>query len=63
MNKLKQVSSDHHQMSLAGGPRSDVQGQGEGALYSEVQCIIGNGHMAMDRQTHTYENITFPQLR
>ena len=26
MNKFEQVSSDHHQMSLAGVPRSDVQG-------------------------------------
>ena len=54
MNKLEQVSSDH-QMSLAGGPRSDVKGvpslisgggaKGVGDLYSEVQCIISNGHM------------------
>ena len=36
MNKFEQVSSDHHQMSLAGwrqdqgGPRSDVGGGGKG---------------------------------
>ena len=36
------------------------------ALYSEVQRIMGNGPMrtpAMDRQTHTCENITLLQLR
>ena len=49
---------DHHQMSLAGDPRSDVQGR---ALYSEVYCIMGNGHTGI--YTHTCENITFPQLR
>ena len=30
-------------MSGAGGLMSKVQGPGE--LYSEVQCIMGNGHM------------------
>ena len=45
MNKFEKVSSDDHQMSLAGmaggrGPRSDVQGVG--AQYSEVQYIMGN---------------------
>ena len=45
--------------------RSHVQGVG--ALYSEVQCIMGNGHMGHlpgqnDRQTDTTENITFLQL-
>ena len=40
-----------------------------GSLYSEVQCIMGNGHMGplpypVDRKmTDTTENITFPQLR
>ena len=36
---------------------------GEGALYSEVKCIMGKGHMGpplADR--HTSENITFPLL-
>ena len=32
LNKFEQVSSDHHQMSLAGGPRYDVQGRGRGTL-------------------------------
>ena len=46
MNKLEQVSSDHHQVSQAGGPRSGVPGlmSGGGDQYSEIQCIMGNGH-------------------
>ena len=43
----------------------------QGHLYSEVQCIMGNGHETPlplpDRMTDlrpdTTENITFPQLR
>ena len=47
---------------------SDVQrgmGAKPGALYSEVPCIMGTGHMGtlLDRQTDTTENITFLQLR
>ena len=46
MNKFEQVSSDHHQMPLAGGPglisRGDKVG---GGLYKEIQCIVGNPHM------------------
>ena len=41
-NTFEQVSSDGHHMSLAG------------AMYSEVQCIMGNGNMVtppVDRQT------------
>ena len=37
-----------------------------GCLYSEVKCIMGNGHMVpppVDRQTDTTKNITFPQPR
>ena len=68
MNKSEQVSSNNHQISLAGGrgrgPRSDVQ-RGQ-ALYNEVQCITGNGHMGTlmwtDWWTDMYENITLPQL-
>ena len=45
----------------------DVQGlggvEGEGTLYSEVQCIMDNGHIGTHRQTDTTENITFPKLR
>ena len=39
---------------------------GEWGLYSEVQCIMGIGHMGpsvnrqTDRQTDMTENITFP---
>ena len=38
VNKFEQVSSDDHQMSVAGegvGPMSGIQGQ----------CIMGDGHM------------------
>ena len=36
---------------------------GQGSLYSEVQCIIGNGHIGTPcRQTDMYESITFLQL-
>ena len=38
MNKFEQVSSDGHQMSRGG------VGWDRG-LHSEVQCIMGNGHM------------------
>ena len=51
VNKFEQVSSDSHQMSLAGswgGPWP-----GEGALYSEVQCIMGNSPMARQTDRHT----------
>ena len=35
-----------------------------GRLYSEVQCIMGNGHIGPPcGQTQTTENITFPRLR
>ena len=40
---------------------------GRGSLYGgDVQCIMGNYHIgspSVNRQTHTTENITFPQLR
>ena len=89
-NKFEQVSSDGHQMSLAGapgprgvpclmswgarararGPICDVQGAGtrteEGALYNEIQCTMGNGHMGTPspcQQTDTNKNMTFLQLR
>ena len=55
MNRFEQVSSDGHQMLLAGqqlgtGPVGVPCFWGEGVpilggLYSEVQCIIGNGYM------------------
>ena len=51
--KFEQVSSVDHQMSVvggqgwAGGPRSDVWGEGWGTctMYSEVHGIMGNGHI------------------
>ena len=49
-------------------PMSDVCVSGGGgggeAVYSEFQCIMGNGYVGtpMDRLTDTYENITFSQL-
>ena len=43
------------------------RGPGPVGLYSEVQYIMGNGHMGtacpLSRMTDTTENITFPQLR
>ena len=53
MRKFEQISSLDHQMSLAGGlgPGSCTGwGQSWGpyrevGLYSEVKCIMGNGHM------------------
>ena len=68
MNKFEQVSIDGAKMSLAvsraaveGGPMSDVWK----ALWSEVQCIMANGHMGTpclpgNRQIYTSENITSP---
>ena len=40
-------------------------GGGWDTLYSEVQCIMNNGHMGPSPREHTdaCENITFPQLR
>ena len=72
VNKFEQVSSDDHQMSLVEGwrvPCLMLRGLGpEGAramrgasLYSEVQCIMGNGHMGplpLWTDRHGYENIT-----
>ena len=53
MNKFEQVSSDGHQMSLTAGqsqgwgPMSYVQEGRDraGGQYSEVQCIMGTGHI------------------
>ena len=39
---------------------------GEGTMYNEVQCIMGNCHMTLlcsHGQTDTTENITFPHFR
>ena len=54
VNKFEKVSSDGHQMPLAGRSLSSEVpwGQNFGSetrtsvgLYSEVQCIMGNDHM------------------
>ena len=45
VNKFEQVSSDGHKMSLAGRPHVWKGGVESGILYSEVQCIMGNGHL------------------
>ena len=42
----------------------NVQGVGidrARGLYSEVQCIMGNGDMGAREQTDMAENITFPR--
>ena len=54
-NKFEQVSGLHHQtlvkgagLGPGGGPTSQVQAKGAGlgrAMYSEIQGIMGNGHM------------------
>ena len=70
MNKFEQVCSDGHQMSQAGGLglqgvpylMSGWGGVGwgvEGALYSEVQCIICNGHTGIPVKTLTCRNFVF----
>ena len=48
----------------AGGVPFLMSWKGAGALYSEVQCIMGNGHIESPHgQTDRDDNITFPQLR
>ena len=46
------------------GSAGVMLGGWEWALYSEVQCIMGNDHMGtpVNRQTDTTKNITFLQL-
>ena len=55
VNKFKQVSGLDHKMSVAGGRTGGLNVPCPGrAMYSEVQCIVGNGHMGppcTDRQT------------
>ena len=51
----------------AGAGRARAWG-GAGAIHSEVQCIMDNGHIGttpspVNRQTDTTENIIFLQLR
>ena len=53
INKFEQVFSEGHQMSLVGGSLysevSCLEGVGPrlGVLASDIQCIIGNGHMGL----------------
>ena len=51
VNKFEEVFSVCHQISLTGAPISHIRGGGggwgKGGLYSEVQCIIGNGHIGI----------------
>ena len=64
VNKFEQVSSDDHQRSVAGGVGSCLL-SGGGVRYSDVQYIMGNGHMGPlphCGQTDARENITFLQL-
>ena len=68
MNKFEKVFSDGHQMSLTGGGAGGpMSGERVGTWYSEVQCIMGNGHIGLPwslcQQTDMTENITFAQLR
>ena len=72
VNTFEQAFNHTHQMSLAGGKPGSGPGGGctvmykvQRSLYSEVQCIMVNGHMSqLDpcKQTDTTENITFPQI-
>ena len=53
VNRFEQVSNLSHQMTL-------VEGMGpctEGAVYSEVQCIMDNGNMdtPMDRMMYRHD--------
>ena len=47
---------------FGGGATPGFEG---GSMYGEVQCImvLVITHIPVNRQTHTTENITFPQLR
>ena len=49
VNKFKQVSSVYHQISVARGSarpgRRGSMSDIHGALYSDIQCIMGNGQM------------------
>ena len=63
MNKIEQVFSNGHQMSVVGAGRVPCvmsKGAGPGGSYNEVQCIMDNGHMGTPcEQTDTTDNITF----
>ena len=64
INKFEQVSSDGHQLSIAGGTDSVQRSYVSGEWG--VQCIMSNCHIGphnMNRQTDTTKNIMSPQLR
>ena len=66
MNMFKLVSSDDHQMSLAWGPcpmRSYVWGTCTVRSNASWVMVTWDSPLPMHRQTHTSENITFPQVR
>ena len=63
MNKLEQVSSDDHQMSVAGVsryPRSHVGGVPYNVTYSIMHVMLPISLPC--EQTDARESITFPQL-
>ena len=57
MNKFEEIFNDDNQISPAGSGLGEV-------LYSVVQSIMGNGHIAPPLREHkdTSENIIFLQL-
>ena len=56
MNKFERVTSDSHQMSLAGGGMSGVQGAGLGGPISDVQGV-GPGGSITDVQGDHYSEV------
>ena len=67
VNKFEQVSSDDHQMSLAGGNGLEgwwvCPGVGVGyPLPCDLSHDVCDVIFPVSGQTHAYENITFSQL-
>ena len=62
MNKFEQVSSDDHQMSVAGGRYTGLMSGGGGTLPCDLSHDAFD-HTYPREQTDACENITFPQLR
>ena len=75
LNKFQQVSSDDHQLPLAGLSRSDVQGWSAGIPHltwpcgGTLSCDLSHDTFDVNYPLHLYEqtnacaNITFTQLR
>ena len=66
VNKFKQVSSDDHQMSVAGeeGGRSPgLMSRGRGVPYHVTCPMMHVMYLPPREKTDTCENITFLQLR